>query len=179
MSVVDALVAVGLADSRNAARRAIGEGGASVNGCEGHRCRAHHRRMTCSTTASSCSAVVESPCGGASRLTRGQRSRQRRHARVRADLRGLRGVGLQFSTSAREGATDAKRWDAHPGTVGAGPAEQTPDQVAVRSTLSASDSGLELGPERCYSVGPAEIQARLSPAGSREQADLTPKQGRG
>ncbi len=32
MSVVDALVAVGLADSRNAARRTIGEGGASVNG---------------------------------------------------------------------------------------------------------------------------------------------------
>lgn len=32
MSVVDALVAVGLVDSRNAARRAIGEGGASVNG---------------------------------------------------------------------------------------------------------------------------------------------------
>ena len=30
-SVVDALVAVGLVDSRNAARRAIGEGGASVN----------------------------------------------------------------------------------------------------------------------------------------------------
>ena len=32
MSVVDALVAVGLVDSRNSARRAIGEGGASVNG---------------------------------------------------------------------------------------------------------------------------------------------------
>ncbi len=32
MSVVDALVAVGLADSRNAARRTVGEGGASVNG---------------------------------------------------------------------------------------------------------------------------------------------------
>jgi tyrosyl-tRNA synthetase len=32
MPVVDALVAVGLVDSRNAARRAIGEGGASVNG---------------------------------------------------------------------------------------------------------------------------------------------------
>ncbi|MBM6399385.1 tyrosine--tRNA ligase [Phycicoccus sonneratiae] len=32
MSVVDALVAVGLAESRNAARRTIGEGGASVNG---------------------------------------------------------------------------------------------------------------------------------------------------
>jgi tyrosyl-tRNA synthetase len=32
MSVVDALVAVGLVDSRNAARRTIGEGGASVNG---------------------------------------------------------------------------------------------------------------------------------------------------
>ena len=32
MSVVDAFVAVGLVDSRNAARRAIGEGGASVNG---------------------------------------------------------------------------------------------------------------------------------------------------
>ena len=32
MSVVDALVAVGLVDSRNAARRAITEGGASVNG---------------------------------------------------------------------------------------------------------------------------------------------------
>ena len=31
MSVVDALVAVGLVESRNAARRAIGEGGASVN----------------------------------------------------------------------------------------------------------------------------------------------------
>ncbi|WP_377643015.1 tyrosine--tRNA ligase [Oryzobacter terrae] len=31
-SLVDALVAVGLVDSRNAARRAIGEGGASVNG---------------------------------------------------------------------------------------------------------------------------------------------------
>ena len=30
-SVVDALVAVGLVDSRKAARRAIGEGGASVN----------------------------------------------------------------------------------------------------------------------------------------------------
>ena len=30
-SVVDALVAVGLLESRNAARRAIGEGGASVN----------------------------------------------------------------------------------------------------------------------------------------------------
>ena len=32
MSVTDALVAVGLVDSRNAARRAIGEGGASMNG---------------------------------------------------------------------------------------------------------------------------------------------------
>ncbi len=32
MSVVDALVAVGLVDSRNAARRAIADGGASVNG---------------------------------------------------------------------------------------------------------------------------------------------------
>lgn len=32
MGVVDALVAVGLADSRNAARRTVGEGGASVNG---------------------------------------------------------------------------------------------------------------------------------------------------
>ena len=32
MSIVDALVAVGLADSRNAARRTVGEGGASVNG---------------------------------------------------------------------------------------------------------------------------------------------------
>ncbi len=32
MAVVDALVAVGLAGSRNAARRTIGEGGASVNG---------------------------------------------------------------------------------------------------------------------------------------------------
>jgi tyrosyl-tRNA synthetase len=32
MSVVDALVSVGLVESRNAARRAIGEGGASVNG---------------------------------------------------------------------------------------------------------------------------------------------------
>ena len=32
MSVVDALVAVGLVESRNAARRAIGDGGASVNG---------------------------------------------------------------------------------------------------------------------------------------------------
>ncbi len=32
MPVVDALVAVGLAESRNAARRTIGEGGASVNG---------------------------------------------------------------------------------------------------------------------------------------------------
>ena len=32
MSVVDALVSVGLVDSRNAARRAIAEGGASVNG---------------------------------------------------------------------------------------------------------------------------------------------------
>ncbi|PKW28303.1 tyrosine--tRNA ligase [Phycicoccus duodecadis] len=32
MSLVDALVAVGLVDSRNAARRTIGEGGASVNG---------------------------------------------------------------------------------------------------------------------------------------------------
>lgn len=32
MSVVDALVAVGLAESRNAARRAIADGGASVNG---------------------------------------------------------------------------------------------------------------------------------------------------
>ncbi len=32
VSVVDALVAVGLADSRNAARRTVGEGGASVNG---------------------------------------------------------------------------------------------------------------------------------------------------
>ncbi len=32
MSMVDALVAVGLVDSRNAARRAIGDGGASVNG---------------------------------------------------------------------------------------------------------------------------------------------------
>jgi tyrosyl-tRNA synthetase len=32
MSLVDALVAVGLVESRNAARRAIGEGGASVNG---------------------------------------------------------------------------------------------------------------------------------------------------
>jgi tyrosyl-tRNA synthetase len=31
MSVTDALVAVGLVDSRNAARRAIGEGGASLN----------------------------------------------------------------------------------------------------------------------------------------------------
>ena len=34
MSVVDALVAVGLADSRNAARRTIGDGGASVNGAK-------------------------------------------------------------------------------------------------------------------------------------------------
>jgi tyrosyl-tRNA synthetase len=34
MSVVDALVAVGLVDSRNAARRAIGDGGASVNGAK-------------------------------------------------------------------------------------------------------------------------------------------------
>ncbi|MGG5259761.1 tyrosine--tRNA ligase [Phycicoccus avicenniae] len=34
MPVVDALVAVGLADSRNAARRTIGEGGASVNGAK-------------------------------------------------------------------------------------------------------------------------------------------------
>ena len=33
-SVVDALVAVGLVDSRNAARRAIGDGGASVNGAK-------------------------------------------------------------------------------------------------------------------------------------------------
>ncbi|CCH76376.1 Tyrosyl-tRNA synthetase [Nostocoides japonicum T1-X7] len=32
VSVVDALVAVGLADSRNAGRRTVGEGGASVNG---------------------------------------------------------------------------------------------------------------------------------------------------
>ncbi len=32
MTLVDALVTVGLADSRNAARRTIGEGGASVNG---------------------------------------------------------------------------------------------------------------------------------------------------
>ena len=32
MTVTDALVAVGLVDSRNAARRAIGDGGASVNG---------------------------------------------------------------------------------------------------------------------------------------------------
>ena len=32
MSVVDALVAVGLVESRNAARRAIADGGASVNG---------------------------------------------------------------------------------------------------------------------------------------------------
>lgn len=32
MSVVDALVAVGLAESRNAARRTVGDGGASVNG---------------------------------------------------------------------------------------------------------------------------------------------------
>lgn len=32
MPLVDALVAVGLAESRNAARRTIGEGGASVNG---------------------------------------------------------------------------------------------------------------------------------------------------
>jgi tyrosyl-tRNA synthetase len=32
MPLVDALVAVGLADSRNAARRTLGEGGASVNG---------------------------------------------------------------------------------------------------------------------------------------------------
>ena len=31
MSVTDALVAVGLVDSRNAARRAIGDGGASLN----------------------------------------------------------------------------------------------------------------------------------------------------
>jgi tyrosyl-tRNA synthetase len=34
-SVVDALVAVGLVESRNAARRAIGEGGASVNNSQG------------------------------------------------------------------------------------------------------------------------------------------------
>ena len=34
MSVVDALVAVGLVESRNAARRAIGDGGASVNGAK-------------------------------------------------------------------------------------------------------------------------------------------------
>ena len=34
MSVVDALVAVGLVESRNAARRTIGEGGASVNGAK-------------------------------------------------------------------------------------------------------------------------------------------------
>ena len=32
MPVVDALVSVGLAESRSAARRTIGEGGASVNG---------------------------------------------------------------------------------------------------------------------------------------------------
>ncbi len=32
MTLTDALVAVGLVDSRNAARRAIGDGGASVNG---------------------------------------------------------------------------------------------------------------------------------------------------
>ena len=30
-SIVDALVAVGLVDSRNSARRAIGDGGASIN----------------------------------------------------------------------------------------------------------------------------------------------------
>lgn len=34
MPLVDALVAVGLADSRNAARRTLGEGGASVNGAK-------------------------------------------------------------------------------------------------------------------------------------------------
>ena len=44
MSVVDALVAVGLVESRNAARRAIGEGGASVNGEKVDRRRAGARR---------------------------------------------------------------------------------------------------------------------------------------
>ena len=55
-------------------------------------------------------------------------------------------------------------------TKQAGPAEQTPDQVAVRSTLSASDSGLELGPESVLQCGTrrdpsAIVSGRLERAG--------------
>ena len=55
-------------------------------------------------------------------------------------------------------------------TKQAGPAEQTPDQVVVRSTLSASDSGLELGPESVLQCGTrrdpsAIVSGRLERAG--------------
>ena len=55
-------------------------------------------------------------------------------------------------------------------TKQAGPAEQAPDQVAVRSTLSASDSGLELGPESVLQCGTrrdpsAIVSGRLERAG--------------
>ena len=55
-------------------------------------------------------------------------------------------------------------------TKQAGPAEQAPDQVVVRSTLSASDSGLELGPESVLQCGTrrdpsAIVSGRLERAG--------------
>ena len=55
-SLVDALVAVGLVESRNAARRVIGEGGASVNGEKVADLERVSAPTTCSTARSSCSA---------------------------------------------------------------------------------------------------------------------------
>ena len=111
MSVVDALVAVGLVESRNAARRVIGEGGASVNG----------RRSPTSSGSSVADDVLH---GEVVVLRRGARTSPR-DGPAPATLTGRptvparsiwrrRTSSSNLVQSAREGGTDAKRRDADP-----------------------------------------------------------------
>ncbi len=111
MSVVDALVAVGLVESRNAARRAIGEGGASVNG---DKVTDVERVLEPDDLLHGRVVVLRRgrKALAAGRVRHGPLTLGEALSGSRFGFR--RGRHLLFSTSAREGGTDAKRMGANP-----------------------------------------------------------------
>ena len=132
-TLTDALVAVGLVDSRNAARRAIGDGGASLNNVKISDAEAVLGRRTSCTDRSPCCVAAARPSPPARRtrtsaaarsglgthgppIRRGPSSHPGRSFSLRRPLTCGFGIGanlpLLFSTSARQGGTDTTEVEA-------------------------------------------------------------------
>ena len=86
---------------------------------------------------------------------------------------------LMFSTSAREGGTDAKRMGHHPAPSRPVPrADPTPRQGPTTTSV-ATETELEPAPQGARVGAPQRSKRDLVRPLSERITDLTPKQGRG